>query len=118
MDFHLETKYQELVKELEKELGGGIDLQAIIFMVGVQELGKGYQKFKKDDKVNLMHIAICTLLSQYGYYTFEGRDEEGWPHFKLEKELPKLNDRQQEHLIKEALLEYFSDILPNVSGKA
>src|SRR5690606_39403150 len=63
--------------------GEELDLDAIIFLVGVQELGMGFRKFKKDEKVNLMHIAICRVLEPYGYYEYEGRDADGWPHYKV-----------------------------------
>lgn len=107
MDFDIELKFQEVKKKLEAKFGEGMDTQAILFLVGVNELGIGYKDFTKQEKTDLLHIAICTLLEPYGYYEFEGRDEEQWPHFKLLKKLPNLNDRQQQHLLKEALISYF-----------
>ncbi len=107
MDYDLELKFQELVKALESKFGEGMDMQAILFLVGVNELGLGHQEFNKQEKTDLLHIAICTLLEPYGYYSFEGRDKDHWPHFKLEKKLPPLGDREQQHLMKEALLAYF-----------
>jgi hypothetical protein len=29
-----------------------------------------------------MHIAVCTLLMPSGYYELEGKDSDGWPHFR------------------------------------
>lgn len=109
MDYAIEIKFKELVQKLEEKFGEGLDTQAIIFLIGVQELGTGYQKFSKREKTELMHVAVCTLLMPYGFYKFTGRDEENWPHFELIKELPSLNESQQQHLIKEAILEYFSN---------
>jgi hypothetical protein len=107
MDYAVEIKFKELVLKLEKIFGEGLDTQAIIFLIGVQELGHGYQKYTKQQKTELMHVAVCSLLEPYGFYKFVGRDEEGWPHFEFLKELPPLDERQQQHLIKEAILEYF-----------
>jgi hypothetical protein len=84
-----------------------MDLQAVLFLIGVQELGQGYRKFKKDEKVDLMHVALCTLLEPYGYYEYEGRDEQGWPHFSPVDKLPALDASQQERLVKEAAINYF-----------
>ena len=56
-----------------------------------------------------MHIAICKLLSRYGYYEFEGLDPEGWPHYKLVEELPTLKAGEQSVLMKEAIVYYFLD---------
>lgn len=107
MDYDIELRFQQLVKKLEEQFGGGLDTQAILFLIGVQELGLGYKKFKKHEKTDLMHVAVCTLLEPHGHYKFIGRDEENWPHFELIKELPPLEEREQQHLMKEAILDYF-----------
>lgn len=107
MDHHVELRFQKLKSLLEEQFGEGMDVSAILFLIGVNELGNGYNKFSKNQKTDLMHIAICTLLEPYGYYEFEGRDEENWPHFKLLKDLPPLDHRQQQHLLKQGMLEYF-----------
>ena len=70
--------------------GERLDLDAIIYLIGVQELGLGAQKFKKDEKLNLMHIAICRLLEPYGYYEFDFFDDDKWPHYKTKDQLPTL----------------------------
>ena len=108
MDYAVEIKFRETISRLEPEFGP-LELDSVLFLIGVQELGKGYKKFKKDEKINLMHIAICTLLEPHGYYRFIGRDEDGWPHFEKVKTLPLLDEKQQEHLIKEAVVEYFTE---------
>jgi|SRR6218665_1206538 len=107
MDYALELRYQHLVRELTKTFGEGIDLQVLLFLIGVEELGKGFQNFKKNEKTDLMHVAICTLLEPYGYYEFIGKDKDEWPHFELKKELPALNDEEQQAFMKEAIVEYF-----------
>lgn len=107
MDYDIELKFQQVKTQLESKFGEGMDMQAILFLVGVNELGIGYKEFSKAEKTDLLHVAICTLLEPYGYYEFEGRDEEQWPHFKLVKEIPNINDREQQHLLKEALTAYF-----------
>lgn len=107
MDYAIEIKFKELLKKLEPTFGGGMDAQSVLFLIGVQELGKGYQKFSKRQKTELLHVAVCTVLEPYGFYQFTGRDDDNWPHFELIKELPALDEQQQQHLIKEAILNYF-----------
>lgn len=87
--------------------GDPLELDGIIYLVGVQELGNFHRKFKKDEKVNLMHIAICRLLEPYGYYDFDFFDDEGWPHYKIKEQLPPLKAGEQTVLMKEALVNYF-----------
>ena len=107
MDLTFEKRWRDLLKTLEARFSGPVDLNGIIFLVGVQELGQHAREFKKDEKVSLMHIAICVLLAPYGYYKELGRDADGWPHFERVKDLPPLNEKEQERLMKEAVQDYF-----------
>ena len=104
---NLKTKWDELCNRLEKDFGEPPDLQVVLFLIGVQELGRGPQKYTKDEKQDLMHIAVCRLLSNYGYYELEGLDQDGWPHWKLVNKLPPLTLREQDLLLKQAAVEYF-----------
>ena len=108
-DTQLKERWEQLVNILSNQFSQGedLDLDAIIYLIGVQELGKVHQEFKKDEKLNLMHIAICRLLEPYGFYEFEFFDEEGWPHYKVKEELPALKAGEQSVLMKEAIVNYF-----------
>ncbi|MDP4703585.1 MAG: hypothetical protein NWS05_00870 [Polaribacter sp.] len=108
----LKEKWDFLVEKLTEKFSDGeeLNLDGIIYLIGVQELGQGYRTFKKDEKLNLMHIAICKLLEPYGYYEFDFFDEEGWPHYKIVTELPNLKPGEQTILMKEAILTYFESL--------
>ena len=108
-DVQLKERWERLVNILSNKFSKGedLDLDAIIYLVGVQELGKVHQTFKKDEKLNLMHIAICRLLEPYGFYEFEYFDEDGWPHYRVKEELPPLKAGEQSVLMKEAIVSYF-----------
>lgn len=86
------------------------DLNAVLFLIGVQELGQGAKHFTKEQKQDLMHIAICKLLSQAGMYELEGLDAEGWPHWKLVNKIPHLNLGNQEKTLKSYALQYFKEL--------
>nr|MBI1231376.1 hypothetical protein [Cytophagales bacterium] len=83
------------------------DLNAVLFIIGVQELGKGNRVFTKEEKQDLMHIAVCKILSLSGFYSLEFIDQDGWPHWTLVNELPHLNAAEQEKMLKLHVLEYF-----------
>lgn len=108
-DLQLKERWEQLVEKLSNQFADGdaLELDAIIYLVGIQELGQYQNTFKKDEKLNLMHIAICRLLEPYGYYEFEYFDEEGWPHYMIKEELPPLKAGEQSVLMKEAIVSYF-----------
>jgi len=83
------------------------DLNAVLFLIGVQELGSGNREFNKEEKQDLMHIAICKVLSLSGFYKLEGIDQEGWPHWIATKKLPHFDILEQEKLLKTHVLDYF-----------
>ena len=108
-DIQLKERWENLVNKLSDQFSQGenLDLDAIIYLIGVQELGKIHLEFKKAEKLNLMHIAICRLLEPYGFYEFEFFDHDGWPHYKVKEELPALKAGEQSVLMKEAIVNYF-----------
>ena len=111
-NIELKEKWSEITTKLSQQFADGdtLNVDGVIYLIGVQELGQGHRKFKKDEKVNLMHIAICKLLEPYGYYEFDFFDNDGWPHYKTLTELPTLKPGEQSVLIKEAIIGYFESI--------
>lgn len=104
----LSEQWEHLLDKLEQTLGKRpADLNSVLFLMGVQELGKGHQFFTKEQKQDLMHIAICKALSLSGFYELEGHDAEGWPHWKLIKKLPHVDLLSQETLLKMHVIDYF-----------
>ena len=85
------------------------DMEGILFLIGINEYGAPpkREKFTKEQKQDLMHIAVCTLLSQLDYYKFIGRDEDGWPHFEELMPVPVMGMKDQEGLLKACIVHYF-----------
>lgn len=107
-DFEHEINWQKTLIKLEELIGKKpSDLKSVLFLIGVQELGKGLKSFTKEEKRDLMHIAICKVLSLSGFYELEGLDENGWPHWKVKKKLPHFDVLEQEKLLKMHVIEYF-----------
>jgi len=109
MDYDFEMRYRKVITRLEADFGEEIDLEAILLLIGVQELGQGTRRFKKDEKLDLMHIAICRVLEPFGYYVFSHLDKDGWPHYDVVKKLPFLKDEEQKELMRRAVTDYFED---------
>lgn len=107
-DLDLERTWGSLLSSLESIINKKPkDLNTVLFLIGVQELGKGNRVFSKEEKQDLMHIGICKVLSLSGYYELEGLDKDGWPHWRLVKKLPHFDLLEQEKLLKMHVIEYF-----------
>lgn len=86
------------------------DLKGMLFLIGVQEYGHVRTDFSKEEKRDLIHIAACTLLEQKGFYSFEGRDQDGWPHYEIIKPFNIKGLKEQEEILKSCALEYFKKL--------
>lgn len=100
-------RWDELLAGMQERFGRRPDLNALLLLIGVQELGQGVAEFTKEQKQDLMHIATCKLFSLSGHYALERVDEEGWPHYALVHPMPFANLKEQERMLKWHILEYF-----------
>ena len=105
----LQQRWWNLEVRMVERFGKKPDMETILFLIGVQEMGTIKRKFTKEQKQDLMHIAICSLLSRSGYYEMEGVDADGWPHYKQLKEMPKMSLIEQENFLKDHVLLYFEE---------
>ena len=103
----LQTRWWTLEAKLIERFGKKPDIETILFLIGVQETGFIKEKITKEQKQDMMHVAVCRLFSQSGYYELEGKDDEGWPHFRQLKSLPEMNMIEQENFLKDHILLYF-----------
>ncbi|MGI4833765.1 MAG: hypothetical protein ACRYFK_09920 [Janthinobacterium lividum] len=106
------ARWEALLAELHARFGRRPDLNALLLLIGVQELGQGVAAFTKEQKQDLMHIATCKLFSISNYYELDRVDAEGWPHYRLLAPVPFANLKEQERMLKWHMLEYF-DALRN-----
>jgi len=103
----MKSEWQQLQEKLKERFGEELDMDALIFLIGLQELGKPFQKYKKDEKLGIMHVGICTLLEPFSFYKYEGKDDDGWPHWSLNEQIPHLDAKQQNKLMVDAIIDYF-----------
>lgn len=105
---NFEQRWKNVEGMLEERFGKVPDMEGVLFLVGINELGQlPSRKFSKEQKQDLMHIAVCKLLSTKGYYEYEGTDGDGWPHYMMVKQVELTDMKQQEQMLKECVVEYF-----------
>lgn len=107
MELDLQSRWKMLEEQLQARFGKDMTLESILFLIGIRELGSPPREFTKEEKVDLMHIAICRLLSESGYYELSHLDQEGWPHWTLVRTLPHVDMFSQVNLLREHILSYF-----------
>jgi hypothetical protein len=109
MEKGFEDRWAALVAFLEERFQKMPNMEAILFLVGLNEYSGRIPKikFSKEQKQELMHVGVCAVLARAGHYRFIYTDHEGWPHYeKIRAEQPE-DLLSQEQLLKENLLLYF-----------
>lgn len=117
MENALSYRWERLQQLLAAQFGKDVSMEGILYLVGIRELGVGVREFSKEEKRDLMHIALCRVLAPSGYYTLSHRDPDGWPHWTLVQPLPFTDIFTQELMLKELILSYFveEDIYPELA---
>ena len=112
-DWQLDFEWLRVRHLIQERFGkeGLPDLNAILYLIGIQELGYLPETFTKEEKQDLMHIAVCTLLEPEGYYEFRGRDGDGWPHFEELRPVDVAVLKAQGELLKRCVVRYFGPML-------
>ena len=101
-------RWKNTISQLEKEFNQEMTLKGVWYLIGVQELNRGLKKYAREDKLGVLHVAVCKILVPFGYYQFERVDEDGWPHYTELKAIKDLSENDQELLIKKAIMQYLN----------
>ena len=104
----LDKKWSGLLEKLENQFDQEMTLKGVLYLIGVQELNLGIKQYEREEKVNVLHVAICKILTPFGFYKFDRIDKDGWPHYIELRAIKTLSDSQQELLMKEAVINYLS----------
>lgn len=100
-----ETRWEALSARITAQFGKSMSVEGILFMIGVQESGKGFKRrLEKEQKQDLILEGTFQVLSALGIY--EQTDLE----WKLVTNLPKMPQQSQEMLVQLGILAYLGDL--------
>jgi hypothetical protein len=106
----INEQFRQVQLRIYRQFKKNPDLDALLFLIGMRELGTVKEKFSKEEKQDLMHIANCRLLSYEGYFELDGLDKDGWPHWVAVKPVPEMTLDEQEYLLKRLIIRYFAEL--------
>ncbi len=101
------AKVKEYIKQ---RFGEYPSLTSALFVVGLNEIGLVNKSLTKEEKQDVIHVAVCALLAREGYYEQVGKDSDGWPHYKAKESVKEIDIKNQENLLKHYIIEYFTDL--------
>lgn len=110
-------QYAVIIKQLSEQFNVEPTLEAILFLIGIQELGRGLQEFNRDEKMDLIQLGTLRVLSEFEYYEKAGEtDRDEWPIYQRNENLVLPEGSNQEEALKKGIVKYFlgnQDLLNN-----
>jgi len=114
----LDQKWRSLLTRLEDQFGRQAGIEAILFLIGIQSEGRGFEpKLSKKKKEALIMEGTHRVLETLGLYKRVDNDSKGqhlWERTDIP--LPKLPLPEQEKLLRVAILSYFDAVDKNPSN--
>ena len=103
----LKEKWAEVEAFITKRFDKEPDLKSALFVIGLRELGSVQLELTKEEKQDLMNLAVCRVCSSSGYFKVESIGADGWPEWKQIKPMPKMGTQEQEDFLKDHIIHYF-----------
>jgi len=87
-----------------------VDLNGVLFLVGMRERGLSFQTFTKEEKLTLINLGSCTLYLEMGLVTRSGTDHQGWPVFHQNTLAPVISEERKLKTLQDCAIRYFKKV--------
>ena len=114
----IEASWTELKQRIYQHFGQEGSIETLLFLIGVQSAGKGYQpRLKKEKKQALVMEGTCYAFETLGLYKRNGADANGKPRWQpIVPPSGPLSLEQQEKVLRVAIICYFNGIWPELQS--
>lgn len=110
-DDALKERWDQLVAQIEQRFGREPDIEAILFLIGIQSVGRGYEpELPKERKQSLIMEGSYLAFETLGVYSRVGMERNGFWIWEKNFDLPKMSVEDQEKLLQIGILNYFDEM--------
>lgn len=108
-----ERRWEALSGWLEECYGREITLEAVLFLIGIQARGRGFEPdIERDRKQDVIMEGTFSAFASLGMYERVGMEQDGsWIWERVAEPVPDLPVEEQEKVLKSAVIKYFQDEL-------
>jgi len=115
----LERRWDNLIDDMESRFGRKPDIEALLFLIGVQSVGRGYEPdLPKERKQSLIMEGSYLAFETLDVYARVGMERNGFFIWEKIVDLPKLSVDDQEKLLRIGILNYFDRVSSEGLGEA
>ncbi len=111
-DERLDQRWEAIQQFVEERFQREPTIEAILFLIGVQERGRGYEPdLQKDVKEALVMEGTYTVFEKVDLYRHAGMESDGSWIWERTTDLPEdLSSDEQEKLLRLAIVRYFDEV--------
>ena len=109
--------WNELCGHLSGMFGIEVDFNGVLFLVGIRERGLTFQKFSKEEKLNLINLGSCTLYRELGLVELNGEDKDGWPVYRQKALAPVIPEQLKLKTLQDCAIRYFAKVFTPTDEK-
>ena len=102
--------WNDLCKTLNELFGIEVDINGVLFLVGIRERGLTLQPFTKEEKITLINLGSCTLYQEMGLVKRSGTDPDGWPLFHQNALAPVITEERKLKTLQDCAIRYFQKV--------
>lgn len=107
-DDDVSRRWGRLVAKVGAQFGREPDIEALLFLIGVRSVGRGYEpELPKERKQSLIMEGSYLAFETLGVYSRVGMERNGFWIWEKNFDLPKLSVDDQEKLLQIGILNYF-----------
>lgn len=112
-DSETDRRWDALVDWLRQSYDRDITLEAILFLIGIQTRGRGFEPdLAREKKQDVIMEGTFSAFASLGVYERVGMEDDGaWIWERVAEPIPDLSVDDQEKLLKIAVLRYFQEEL-------
>jgi hypothetical protein len=102
--------WKDLCKHLTMMFGIEVDMNGVLFLIGIREMGLLFREFSKEEKLNLINLGSCTLYKEMGLVEISGEDNERWPVFRQKTLAPVIAEELKLKTLQDCAIRYFGKV--------
>ena len=102
------SSWDNLTAFLEKNFGIEQNFTSVLFLIGIQESGKGFKSYDQQEKTEIIKLAQIKLLARENFYIPVKERDTGESIWIENPNMPISTESILEKLLKSLILDYFN----------
>lgn len=103
-----ENNWIEIQAKVSDHFKVEADFNFMLFMIGIQDIGSGLTSYTRDEKMDIINLGKCRLLTNCGYLRQISTTKGDWPAFEEVIPLGEINPLKMENILKAEMVSYFT----------